>query len=78
MDKGPARKKEEIEIGDTTIVKDGYGTTHIHIHNLNINITADVVQQLNVNPNLVRNLLASKLVGLSERVQNQNDLRNKE
>ena len=38
------------------------GNRIYHIHNLNIYITADVVQQLNVNPEQVVNLIQDKLM----------------
>ena len=63
------RKKKDIEVGETTVIKDKNGITHIHIHSLNLYITADLVQQLNVNPQLVQNVLAEKLTGFAGQVE---------
>ena len=63
------KRKKDIEVGKTTIVKDEHGVTHIHIHSLNVYITADLVQQLNVNPQLVQNVLSQELTSLGEIVE---------
>lgn len=63
------RKKQDIEVGETTVIRDKQGVTHIHIHSLNVYITADLVQQLNVNPQLVQNVLAEKLTGITAQVE---------
>lgn len=67
--KKTTRKKKDIEVGETTVIKDEHGVTHIHIHSLNLYITAELVQQLNVNPQLVQNVLADKLAELRETLQ---------
>lgn len=73
-------KGNGLDVGETVIIKDEHGVTHFHIQTLNVYITADLVQQLNVNPQTVQNILASKLKGLSEAVENgkQSQLEDKE
>ena len=78
--KKKTKKGNGLDVGETVIIKDEHGVTHFHIQTLNVYITADLVQQLNVNPQTVQNILASKLKGLSETVENgkQSQLEDKE
>lgn len=53
--------KAAVKTSEQVVVERHQGTTIVQIQNLNINLTADVVQQLNMNPKEVINQLSEQI-----------------
>lgn len=65
-EKEKKEKKEKRSVSDNITTKtDSQGIIHVHIHSLNIYISATHVDQLNTNPKLVQNLLANPVKGIT-------------
>lgn len=50
-----------VKVDDQVVVENHQGTTIVHINNLTINLNAEMVQQLNMNPKEVINQLTEQI-----------------
>jgi len=50
-----------VKVDDPVVVENHQGTTVVHINNLTINLNAEMVQQLNLNPKEVINQLTEQI-----------------
>ena len=60
-DRDSSKDDAPVKATDSMYVERKQGTTIIHIENLTINLTAEVVQQLNMNPEEVVNQLTEQI-----------------
>ena len=62
-------EKTAVKVGHTSTVRDRDGTVFIHIDCIQIVVDADVVHQLNLNPQEVKNYMVSQVDALEGEIE---------